>query len=1014
MSSLKSQQFKLKPITMAVASAAAIMAGSSNFAVAQDQVEEEVIVRGIRASMAQSMDVKRNAVGVVDSINAEDIGKMPDANLAESLQRITGLSITRINGEGARVSARGIDPSLNMVTLNGRNMPAVTNDGNVGDTASRAFDFANLASEVIGGVDVYKTGKASITTGGLGAVVNIKSIRPLEVGNKATIAGKLVHDTTVDNGIDGQSATPEISGLYSFANDDENFGVSFAGAYQQRDNTRSNVFINQWKPETSVGTDVFSRPGLADPDSPEDEVLNPMVPGLGVTIDNAPAEGQLFNLPSDVRYALEDDTRTRLNGVLTVQFAPTDNLTATADIVYSEYELEADRSQQSTWYNYSAISHIAFDNSAVPAPTIYQETYDGGKDVSFAQQEYTGVTTSSSVGVNVDWAVSDALSLAFDFHSSTAENISDVAETGLNANVVIANYADFSYDMPVLGVTIDDSDPAKGNNNGVLDAGDISGAIGTISHAEQTTDIVQLKIDGSFVFSDSTTLNFGVESREDTNHTLVGDGGATGRITMGNWGGVDPDTFGDDWEGYWTARDFGAGFPDYKDSSRDDEFLHAGWDADLGPIAAKMVDVNTSGVDTDNFNSFPDGEFKWNGIYNINREITEEVTSAYVELNQAFDLGDMPGNVVAGLRYEATDVTSVSSVQLPVNLEWQSDNDWGQELADEATPFSRTGDYSVLLPSLDIDLSPSDDVKIRMSYSKTMGRASYGELRSDVAINDVYSKTANGGNPDLEPMKSTNLDLSVEYYYSNDSYISIGYFGKNVSNYIGSAVISSDWYGLRDARTGPRFEQAQADIVAAGGNPQDEKQQHDQMLINEGLDPAVESTSIYADSTDPLLMWDTNIPVNDEDTKIYGFEFALMHWFGDSGFGTQLNYTAVNADVAIDVTKTGGQFAMVGLSDTANLVAFYDDNGVQFRLAYNWRDQFLDNRTQYNNEPSFTEAYYQVDFSASYDITDQLTVTAEGLNLTGENSRRHGRSVNQLWSLEDLGARYNVGVRYSF
>src|SRR5690606_26213001 len=149
----RTNRFKKKLIVTAIASTA--FTGLSGTALAQVGATEEVLVTGIRASVAQAMDVKRNATGVVDAISSEDIGKMPDANLAESLQRITGLSIDRSNGEGSKVAVRGIDPALNMVTLNGRNMPAVTN-GSTSDVASRAFDFSNLASEVVSGVEVYK------------------------------------------------------------------------------------------------------------------------------------------------------------------------------------------------------------------------------------------------------------------------------------------------------------------------------------------------------------------------------------------------------------------------------------------------------------------------------------------------------------------------------------------------------------------------------------------------------------------------------------------------------------------------------------------------------------------------------------------------------------------------------------------------------------------------------------------------------------------------------------------
>src|SRR5215510_312813 len=177
-----------------------------NPAFAQDQQAsgeelEEVVVTGLRGSLKAAMDTKREAVGVVDSINAEDIGKFPDTNLAESLQRITGISIDRRNGEGALVSARGFGPQFNLVTLNGRQVPGADGFSN-GDittggqgSGTRSFNFAQLASEAISSVEVYKTSRADLPSGGIGATVNIKTARPFDTpGMVFNVGAKGVYD----------------------------------------------------------------------------------------------------------------------------------------------------------------------------------------------------------------------------------------------------------------------------------------------------------------------------------------------------------------------------------------------------------------------------------------------------------------------------------------------------------------------------------------------------------------------------------------------------------------------------------------------------------------------------------------------------------------------------------------------------------------------------------------------------------------------------------------------------
>ncbi|MDH3374787.1 MAG: TonB-dependent receptor plug domain-containing protein, partial [Gammaproteobacteria bacterium] len=179
---------------------------------AQEPIEEIVTV-GIRGSLQSSMIQKRDAQGVSDGIISEDIGKFPDTNLAESLQRITGVSIDRTEiGEGSRVTVRGVGPNFNLVTLNGRQMPGTTIEG-TSASSSRSFDFANLASESVAAVNVYKTSQARLPSGGLGATVNIKTARPLDNADMVlSVGAKAVLDSSVENGDD---VTPELSGIFS-------------------------------------------------------------------------------------------------------------------------------------------------------------------------------------------------------------------------------------------------------------------------------------------------------------------------------------------------------------------------------------------------------------------------------------------------------------------------------------------------------------------------------------------------------------------------------------------------------------------------------------------------------------------------------------------------------------------------------------------------------------------------------------------------------------------------------
>ena len=172
----------------------AVLAVAASPVIAQDADIEEVVVTGIRGSLQAALDVKRESSGVMDAISNEDIGKFPDTNLAESLQRITGVSINRVDGEGAEATIRGFSGNFNVVTLNGRMMPGADAratffgiNANTSSADSRSFDFSNLASEGVQGLQVYKSGKAGVPSGGIGGTINIQTIKPLDTGNALNV-----------------------------------------------------------------------------------------------------------------------------------------------------------------------------------------------------------------------------------------------------------------------------------------------------------------------------------------------------------------------------------------------------------------------------------------------------------------------------------------------------------------------------------------------------------------------------------------------------------------------------------------------------------------------------------------------------------------------------------------------------------------------------------------------------------------------------------------------------------
>jgi TonB-dependent receptor len=988
-------------------------------ALAQDSganVLEEVVVTGIKGSLMRSMDIKRDSAGVVDAISAEDIGKFPDTNLAESLQRITGVSISRNNGEGSEVTVRGFGAGNNMVTLNGRVMPAAqTFNGDGG--GSRAFDFANLASEGVSGVEVYKTGKASITTGGIGATINIKTARPLDnPGLTASFGAKAVFDTT--NRV-GDDVTPELSTLVSYSNDDSTFGVALSLSHQQRDSGATGATVNDWN---LAYWDTENQPGR-------------MWNNADTQVNNAPAEGQLYARFNDLRYEFTDTQRTRNNGQLTLQFAPIDDFTATVDYTFAENEIQEHLGQTGNWMQTGdKLQEITFDDSAIATPVYARETYPNGIDEGHEQQWRENTNTLESFGANFEYQVNDQFSVNLDVHDSemhsrgTGPYGTGSVRMALGNPTVASREWWFGAELPTY---LNEYDDTKGGNtgfppntNGQVDSGDVSSTMLNLRQADQTSTVTQVKLDGAYEL-DNGRFDFGIEARDMESHTV---NYAAENVALGNWNAGYPGEFGELVQPF----DVQGEFDDY------DPLPGYGFRAD--PVAMYEAAQNIPRYD-----SILPAEMSQTADNLVN----EEMRAAYFQVELGGDLGGMPFSVLAGVRYEATDVAS-SSLAAAYKSVWESNNDVAirVDASKPSTLASAEASYDNLLPSLDVSLNISDDLVGRFSASKTIARAGLGDLGVSASGfgaggGSTYlgaTPVASASNPGLVPLESSNFDMSLEWYYDDASYASVGVFEKDVMNFIGSEQVSRSILGIRDVTAGPRAEQAAAALEAAGYALNDDNL-HGQMVYTEhaegsqawqneygaaGYSATAEQNiflseyagwNLESTSADPLYEFRTNTPNNAREAKIYGAEFAVQHFFGDTGFGVQANYTLVRGDVGYDNLgdPSVSQFALVGLSDTANLVGMYEKDGLQARISWNWRDEYLNETSRGGSgNPRYIEAYNQLDLNVSYEIIDGLSVFAEGLNVTGENSRSHGRNKKMMWDLWDLGARYNLGARYTF
>jgi TonB-dependent receptor len=382
--------FAKKRVSLAVSLALGAVAASPVMAQdgenANGQMMEEVVVTGIRSSLKRAMDTKRDATGVVDAITAEDIGDFPDTNLAEALQRITGVAIDRDRGEGARVTVRGFGADFNLVTLNGRQMPTHSGLG-------RSFDFGDIASESVSGVEVYKTAQASVPTGGIGATINVLTAKPLDnPGLSASLAARGVKD---QSSFTGDEWTPEVAFLVSNTFMDDTVGISITGSFQERQSGQASGSNGNWLERDGVG-----------------------VPDNGQQI-NGPVPGDIVGLPQQQTYTLDEWDRERTNAQVTLQWSPIETLTATLDYTYAELDLRHTANSMAVWFSPTGQSGNWVREGNIVSPLVYTET-NNQPDFTMGAFSDASINERKSTGLNLKWDPTDRLSLELDYHDSEA------------------------------------------------------------------------------------------------------------------------------------------------------------------------------------------------------------------------------------------------------------------------------------------------------------------------------------------------------------------------------------------------------------------------------------------------------------------------------------------------------------------------------------------------------------------------------------------------------------------
>ena len=956
--------------------------------------KDEIVVTGIRASLRASRDIKRNSYGVVDAISAEDIGKFPDTNLAESLQRITGVSIDRQNGEGQFVTVRGFGPEFNLVTLNGRQMPTSSLGDGGSPPSSRSFDFANLASEGISAVEVYKTGRASVASGGIGSTINIRTPRPFDrTGMRGSVAVKGVIDSSREGDL---TPTAEVSGIFSDTFADNRFGILITASYQRRKASANQANVG-WR-DGYLGSEN-NWGSLAMPGDPRFD-----------NIVNRPGPDDVYEVPQNASYDLNDIDRKRINGQLVLQFEPIDNLVGTIDYTYSRNTVEVRNSNVGVWFNHGDTSS-EWTDGPVAGPVFYSENFTApdpgcsapnptcniGKDLSYSGALTANRTTNKSIGANLSWKGIDNLTLILDGHHSTAvskpsNRFGSSVSVGTAIFGVTSQTINFDEDLPIISYNM-----APGID--ALNASLITPTGNAFRNAYFKDEINQGQLIGRYDFDTSflDSVDFGVSYIDNKIRS------AFGFLQHDTWGGAGPASdLPDDMFHLVTVPDRFDGVSGSNNPDVIQSFYS--WNFE------RMVDL------IDDLYGVCGGDGNCLAEFTVDRRTKERTWAPYIQINNQFDLLAGPAHLVAGLRYEKTKVDSSALVPIPSGTQWVADSEFNVTYSGDSDFTTFKGDYDEWLPALDFDMTPAKDFKLRASYSHTITRPDYASLQGGRTIDQLFrvgGGTGSQGNPGLLPFKSKNIDFSVEWYYQPDSYASIGYFHKNVSNFISSTQLHTDAFDLHTPVGGPRYNAALAALGPNASATAIRNYIFQNFPGSSAMGPNGQIL-IFGLPEDPLVDFVVTTPFNsDQKAKLHGWEFAVQHSFWDTGFGVILNYTIVNGDAKYNNALPWNvpQFALTGLSDSANAVLFYDKNGIQARVAYNWRDEFLAG-TGIN--PFYIEKYGQVDASASWEFQPGFTAFFEVINLTGEGRRGHRRSDRNVTFAAPGDARWSGGLRFTF
>lgn len=939
--------------------------------------ETEIVVTGFRASLNNALIAKKRETAAIDSIVAEDIGKFPDSNLAESMQRIPGVALARGDGgEGRNISVRGLGAQFTRVRINGMEGASQTGASDIyaAGNNGRSFDFNVFPSEIFQALTVRKTPSADIEEGSLGATVDLRAPHPLDYKDDFvfTATARGVYNEL------SKKVDPRASMLVSKSFGDGTFGILGSLAYQKRNIREVGYSAVDLLPSNVNGG--FCSPIGYVPQNPANNVVKGVTPTMCSTnnprtstlaayqaiqdLRRKDAQGNLLGpgtgafFPRIPRFVNSEQDTKRIGGTLSLQYKPGSNTDISLDLLYSRFDvtrrdnyiagLSFARSISNNGQPMVSVRDIEFDQNG----SLIYGLFDG-VDVRSEGLVDRFVSTFKQANLNFDHRFTDSLQLTG--LVGVSKNIWD-GKKRLQTFMDVIDSDNFSVDyrdggtVPKIGFGFDVSNPANFTYAPSLPDGTVLGGFSFQGKpSKNTTDNFTGEANLGWDVAEGFKVTVGGQIRQskfrarflrpysaDLAVTPLPAGTTLASITR-QISGLD--------------KLWGFGAPESW-AAIDPEL----WAQTFNFAGVRYCGVECGGGDT---------------------RVNEKIKSAFWMVN--FDLGDRIGVGVrgdAGVRYVNTRMRSSGIITVAPPVGTTSPTGLVGQVA------SASNSYEDWLPSANVVIEPTKNLLIRLSAAKVMARPELGPLAPTSGVNPI-TRVGNVNNPFLDPIRASTADAAIEWYFRPGSLLSVAYFRKNIKSFIQTITsqIPFNQLGLPDA-------------LLQGSN------------------------------TQPTELFNISRPVNTPGGPLKGVEvnaqvpFTFLRGFLRN-FGALANYTRVTSTIQYCLASSGGNCTatttapLVGLSkNTASGTLYYEDDRFSIRSTVNWRDRFI------RGLPASQGSDYQgnrpttyVDASASYLVTDRIKLILEAQNLTDERNSLYIDSIRQDTLFETrIGRTINFGV----